>query len=424
MADEIEKAGVVKDRINTTLRENLRYEFLRLIAVIDSADPHVDASEADFIMKTLGYKVTDGMMRSIVMNYSPDDVSFAFKCFVLTDAGDKIHNSHRHTVKLINTFRSLGQEYIASNENEMAQQLAMLTEYVGTMESFAKDFGLLLPAGNIREVKTEKKTVEEALEELNSLVGLDAVKKEVNSLVNLMKVQAIRREKGMKEPSISKHMVFSGNPGTGKTTVARLLAGIYNSLGALSKGHLVEVDRSGLVSGYVGQTAGKVMEVVNSAMGGVLFVDEAYTLTAGKSKEDFGQEAVDTLLKAMEDNRDDLVVIVAGYTDLMEEFLSSNPGLRSRFNKFIYFTDYEPEQLLQIMKGMAGKQDYVLSEAACEKALNYFKMRCENKSENFANARDARNYLENAISAQAGRVIAKGITDKDELMRLDECDLA
>ena len=173
-------------------------------------------------------------------------------------------------------------------------------------------------------------------------------------------------------------------PGTGKTTVARLLAGIYHSLGILSGGHLVEVDRSGLVSGYIGQTATKVTEVVESALGGILFIDEAYTLTSNKGQGDFGQEAVDTLLKAMEDNRDNLVVIVAGYSDLMEEFLNSNPGLRSRFNKFMKFEDYTPEQLLDIVKGMAAKQDYVLSEEAKAATLNHFEKICANKPENFA----------------------------------------
>lgn len=429
MADEIEDAGVIKDKLNTSFRDNMRYEMLKFLAYLSTADGLYTSAETEFVKNSTGFSAGEGMLRSIIAMERLDapaylqNPPFALKCCVLADVKQRTSLHGRCAVTFINTFRNMGQEFIACNDVTSDEEIRRLTAYIGMLEKFAKEYGLLAPKGSVRETEAEKKTVEQALEELNSLTGLDAVKQDVNSLVNLMQVQKIREARGMKQPSVSKHLVFSGNPGTGKTTVARLLAGIYYSLGVLSKGHLVEVDRAGLVSGYIGQTAVKVMEVVNSAMGGILFIDEAYTLTSKKGEGDFGQEAVDTLLKAMEDNRDDLVVIVAGYTDLMEEFLNSNPGLRSRFNKFIRFDDYTPEQLLEIMKNTAAKQDYLLSEAAKAKALDYFTRRCLNKPENFANAREARNYLERAIARQAGRIVAMQDIDRDTLMTIEPDDL-
>src|SRR5437764_1305755 len=215
--------------------------------------------------------------------------------------------------------------------------------------------------------------LEELLAELDALVGLDRVKSDVRQLINFLKVQKLREEQGLKVLPASRHLVFYGNPGTGKTTVARLVSQIYRTLGVLRRGHLVETDRAGLVAGYVGQTALKVREAATRALGGVLFVDEAYALTTGGAG-DFGQEAVETLLKLMEDHRDELVVIVAGYTGRMQDFLDSNPGLRSRFNRHIYFDDYDERQLVSIFETFCRKADFRLTAEARSALASVFKV--------------------------------------------------
>lgn len=255
-----------------------------------------------------------------------------------------------------------------------------------------------------KNTEASGKTLEEWLQELDSLIGLDNIKSEVRTMVNLVRIRKIREERGLGQTQRSLHMVFSGNPGTGKTTVARLIAQIYRTLGVLSHGHLVETDRSGLVAGYVGQTAIKTAEVIKKAMGGVLFIDEAYALTKQGSDNDFGQEAIETLLKSMEDNRGDLVVIVAGYTDLMENFLNSNPGLRSRFSQTLFFEDYDGPQLHEIFRKMCRDSGMQVAKDADEAMRVYFYELYENRGENFANARDVRNAFEKILARQANRL--------------------
>ncbi len=259
-------------------------------------------------------------------------------------------------------------------------------------------------------------SLDDLIKKLKSLTGLATVKEDVMHLVNIIKVRKLREMKGYRCPEMSFHLVFTGNPGTGKTTVARLIARIYKQLGVVSRGQFVEVDRSGLVDHSPGGTAIKTTAVIDKAVGGILFIDEAYTLTSYKDVGDYGQEAVDTLLKRMEDDRDDLIVIVAGYTDRMHEFIESNPGLRSRFNKYIYYTDYTSSELMEIFKLMCKENDYVLTDNAAFIAETYLRGLADDKTENFANARLVRNYFERCVDRQATRICDDAEINEDDLV--------
>ncbi|AHJ29188.1 AAA family ATPase [Nodularia spumigena CS-584] len=261
-------------------------------------------------------------------------------------------------------------------------------------------------------------------QELNNLVGMGNIKDDLNTLINFLKIQKMRQEHGLNKVNLSLHSVFYGGPGTGKTTVARLMGKIYKELGFLERGHIIETDRSGLVAGYVGQTAMKVNEVIDSALDGVLFIDEAYALAPESSGKDFGQEAIDTLLKRMEDHRDRLVVIVAGYSEQMSRFINSNPGLESRFNNYFTFADYQPDELLNIFEMFCKSGDYRLTKRGKEKLLTQFTELYAHRKENFGNARLARKIFDDTIKRQSNRLAKIGEHNKENLITLTWEDIS
>lgn len=265
-----------------------------------------------------------------------------------------------------------------------------------------------------------KEDMKDLLAEMDGYIGLQTVKEEVHNLINMASVYQLRRQHDLPTTDMSLHLVFTGNPGTGKTMMARMMARIYRSLDILSRGQLVEVDRSGLVAGYVGQTAIKTQKVIEKAMGGVLFIDEAYALN-GRSENDFGQEAIDTILKAMEDHRDDLVVIVAGYTDLMDRFIHSNPGLESRFNRFLLFDDYTTDEMVEIFRMQCKKGCYQLTEEAQPLIRDYIAE--ESADDSFGNARGVRNLFEHVLVAQNNRLATMEKITREDLMTITADDV-
>jgi len=465
-ADTVTNAGYMTET-GMTLREMLKFDLLQFIGFLYETDGSDTRAELVFITDYLGTYLTTASFlkfrydRCLVpgfVNTVPRSITYFVK-YDLSGIAKRDMYGRSTSKMVIDLFNDLGAEFILIN-GATTTQVSNLSNYGLMLTNFLKEFGLYVtgtpgeqikpssiniskldqrfgkgknnaannsakpgagaannaakpgnapkaekPAPTPESEEERKKNLDKYLEQLNSLVGLDSVKQDLANLINLIKIRKMREERGMQQPDITLHLVFSGNPGTGKTTVARLLAKIYKELGVISQGQLVEVDRSDLVVGYIGQTAIKTAEVIDSAIGGVLFIDEAYTLTNRHDEKDFGQEAVDTLLKRMEDNRDDLIVIVAGYTDLMEDFVNSNPGLKSRFNKSIFFKDYTGDELFQIFMSMCEKQEYVPNAAAKTYVKAYLTARAKAHEENFANARDARNYIERCIERQASRLV-------------------
>lgn len=380
-------------------------------------DGKITDNEIEFINTLLGTTYDRDDILSLTSEI--DDLPYSFKClYELDQYGQNFDMNRLNSVsELFGCYKLFGKFFITVDNELDENVLDQYRDYITSLEAKLSEFNISLKPIEIKkidEIKPEEThSLEEYLDELNRLIGLEKVKKDVNSLINLVQIRKLRSERGIKQPAMSLHLVFSGNPGTGKTTVARLLSKIYHEIGLLSKGHLVETDRSGLVGGYVGQTAIKTQEIIKTAMGGILFIDEAYSLVS-KSENDYGSEAIDTLLKAMEDNRDDLIVIVAGYPALMEKFLYSNPGLESRFNKFIYFDDYDDKELYDIFMLMCDESNLVLDDGAEQYLREYFKKMYENRSANFANGRAVRNLFEEVLTSQANRLAQKtDITDEE-----------
>lgn len=312
---------------------------------------------------------------------------------------------------------------MADDEGTVAEQIALaaLTQHI---TNHIEEQGISVDAQKSEAdapapVEPEV-SVESLLAEMDSLIGLQVPKQDIRELVDFIRVQKLRREAELPTHDSSHHLVFTGNPGTGKTTLARLVAEIYGSLGVVSRGHLVEVDRSQLVGSYVGQTAPKVKANVEQALGGVLFIDEAYSL-AGRGDQDYGKEAIDALVKEMEDERGDLVVIAAGYPRPMEELLGSNPGLASRFRTTLHFPDYSTDELIEIFGLFCDGAGYKLSSEG--EVLLRRRLDDAERGEGFGNGRLVRNWFEDAIERQATRLVASGLTDVESLQGLEAVDL-
>lgn len=324
-----------------------------------------------------------------------------------------LHKEYATILYRYATITAKANNTIIDNKKDSLQKIYQLLN-----NPFPEKKDTIMPTQNAKP----NETLNDVLDELNALIGLDEVKKEINTLVNFIKIQKIREKKGLKLSSLSYHMVFMGNPGTGKTTVARIIAKIYKHLGILTKGQFVETERSGLVAAYAGQTAPKVNKIIDKALNGVLFIDEAYALV-GKHQDDYGEEAVATLIKRMEDNRDKLVVILAGYTQEMKNFIETNSGFKSRFNRYIHFPDYSPSELCAIFESKCQKLDYRLTEKAKIKLQNIFHQSYTLRDNSFGNGRFARNLFEKTLEHQANRIAKQNHLTKEILTTINEEDI-
>lgn len=434
--------------VNSKERETLKEECINFLSYLSASDGTISEYEAEFISEYLGFRMSAEELRIYIEKHNTYTMEFEQrvpKTLEWLISRDNQEYDEKKELALsggeafISVFECMGKEFLVCDGGADDQEVADFTTYTTTLRNYKKANARfpnkvksaistdgINPGQNIpkfNEKGEREETLDELIDELNNLVGLEVVKNDVNSLIHLQEIKRLRKSRGLKEIPVSNHLVFYGNPGTGKTTVARLLARIYHVMGILSKGQFVEVDRSGLVAGYVGQTALKVQDVVEKSLGGILFIDEAYALTYSNNGNDYGQEAVDTLLKAMEDHRDDFIVIVAGYPELMAQFIDSNPGLRSRFNKYINFEDYDVIELGKIFEIMCKNAGYIPTSETLEYALSVFEKKYKNRGKNFANAREVRNFFEKAMMNQADRLFSIQNPTNEELCTLVLADV-
>lgn len=419
-----------------------RYDILHICYIVATVDDNkIDVYELNAINSIFDIYIDDNSLHAQFgdaatntqfVNSVPNSIRRIVELEKKTKCG--MPGSLLESRTLYSFFKKMGMAVIVSNSMRVLSQLQTLERMERTILSYIME---LEAKDEIKEAMIDEEVknsdfntnsidnledINKILEEVKGMIGLDNVKQEINNMVNLLMIKKLREVRGFKVAPVSKHLVFTGNPGTGKTTVARKIAEIYKSLGVVDKGTFVETDRAGMVSGFMGQTAEKVSDLVEKAMGGVLFIDEAYTLAEGQ-QGDYGQEAIDTLLKIMEDERENLVVIAAGYPDRMDKFLSSNPGLRSRFSKIINFEDYTSSQLFDIFMMMCKEQDYIVpKELEMNIKIKIAKLVAEG-DENFANAREIRNYFEEVVTRQAGRIMHMGTGDITSLLSIAEEDL-
>ena len=353
-------------------------------------------------------------------------INNASKLDAITDACGEItklasiiieDNSRVATILLLKKISEIVDNHKYKTEVKRVAQLVKsnLIEYYGykTLKSICK---------SDTEIAEDTRTLKELLDELNALVGLESVKAKVNDLIVYQRVQKLRKEHNLHSTKNTLHLAFIGNPGTGKTTVARIIGRIYKQIGLLSKGHFIEVSRTDLIAGYQGQTAIKVKKVIESAKGGVLFIDEAYSITENEHSDSYGRECLTELTKALEDYREDLVVIVAGYTEPMNKFFESNQGLKSRFNTFIEFENYKAEELEEILVRICEKNDYRLSEEVRKNIKVFFENEISKENENFANGRLARNIYDDLVMNHARRVANITNVSRDDLCLITASD--